>query len=464
MNKFAHYMRDDAKSDVAEQTDALQLTRRGFLIGAAGAGVTLAFTHPQAAFAEANDAVADGAYEGALWFRIEQDGKIIVRIAESEMGQHVGTALARIVADELEADWADVTVDYVDADAKWGYMVTGGSWSVHQNFTPLSQAGAAGRMVMIEEGARLLGVEPSKCKARESKVIAGRKSITYAEIVSRGNLTREFTAEQLAEMPIKPASQRRLIGKDAPALDIPDKTRGTAVYGIDAEVDGMVFGRPLMPPTRYGAKVTKMDDTAAKRVKGYQRTVVLEDPSGTVPGWAVVIADSFHAANRAASLIDIEWEAGETASVSEEDILAEGRKVIGDASKGALVWNDEGVDEAFAGADSTLEAEYTTHSVLHFQLEPLNALAYQREDGAWELHTGNQWQNLILPTLAQALETEESKLNLRTYLLGGGFGRRLNGDYIVPAALASKALGGKPVKLVFTREDDSRFDSMRSAS
>ncbi|MEO0424512.1 MAG: molybdopterin cofactor-binding domain-containing protein, partial [Pseudomonadota bacterium] len=182
------------------------------------------------------------------------------------------------------------------------------------------------------------------------------------------------------------------------------------------------------------------------------------------PGWAVVIADSFHAANRAASLIDIEWEAGETASVSEEDILAEGRKVIGDASKGALVWNDEGVDEAFASADSTLEAEYTTHSVLHFQLEPLNALAYQREDGAWELHTGNQWQNLILPTLAQALGTEESKLNLRTYLLGGGFGRRLNGDYIVPAALASKALGGKPVKLVFTREDDSRFDSMRSAS
>ncbi|MEO9702587.1 xanthine dehydrogenase family protein molybdopterin-binding subunit, partial [Marinobacter alexandrii] len=133
-----------------------------------------------------------------------------------------------------------------------------------------------------------------------------------------------------------------------------------------------------------------------------------------------------------------------------------------DASTGALVVNEDGVDNAFSSADSVLEQEYVTHSVLHFQLEPVNALAFQK-DGRWEIHTGNQWQSLILPTLAKALGEKEDNIVMRTYLLGGGFGRRLNGDYCVPAALAAKQLG-KPVKLVLTREDDSRFDSIRSPS
>jgi len=148
--------------------------------------------------------------------------------------------------------------------------------------------------------------------------------------------------------------------------------------------------------------------------------------------------------------------------VSEADIQAHGLKLINAPGGGSLVVEDIGVDAAFASAKSTLERDYTTATVLHFQLEPLNALAFQK-DGIWEIHTGNQWQSLILPTLAKALGVAQSLVLMRTYLLGGGFGRRLNGDYAVPAALAAKALG-KPVKLVWTRADDVRFDSPRSPS
>lgn len=151
----------------------------------------------------------------------------------------------------------------------------------------------------------------------------------------------------------------------------------------------------------------------------------------------MVYADSFTAANSAAEKMQVTWAAGDTANVSEQDLLDHGAKLIDDPAVGSLVWPDEGVDEAFAKAKSTLERTYSTASVLHFQLEPLNALAFEK-DGIWEIHTGNQWQSLILPVLAKALGGGQDKIIMRSYLLGGGFGRRLNGDYAVPAALAAK--------------------------
>ena len=221
-------------------------------------------------------------------------------------------------------------------------------------------------------------------------------------------------------------------------------------------------GRPLIPPTRNDSRVVSVDDSAAKAVPGYQQSLVLDDPSSTVPGWVVVLADSFVAADRAARLVKVDWASGDSARVSEADIQAHAVKLIADPKTGSTVLDDPGVDASFAAAKTTLEATYTTASALHFQMEPVNALALQK-DGMWEIHTGNQWQSLILPTLSKALGVPEDKVVMKTYLLGGGFGRRLNGDYAVPAALASKAIG-KPVKLVFTRPDDSRFDSFRSPS
>src|SRR6202043_969396 len=214
--------------------------------------------------------------------------------------QHVGTALARIVADELEADWNKVKTVTVDSDPKWGLMVTGGSWSVWQSFPLLSRAGAAGRIALVEGRAKLLGVSSQSCTALNGAVHAKGKSISYGEMVARGDFRRTFTPEQLQKMPIKPPAERRLIGKDVVALDVPSKVNGKARYGLDAAVDGMIYAPPIIPPTRCCSKVISIDDSAAKHLRGYIQRVALDDPSGTVPGWVMVYANSFSAANRAA--------------------------------------------------------------------------------------------------------------------------------------------------------------------
>ena len=446
---------------VAVAPDALTLSRRSFLIGAAGTGVAFGFA-ASGGMEAASSAPMTGQFDPTIWYSIDRDGTITVNIIRAEMGQHVGTALARILADELEADWTNVRIDAVDTNPKWGLMVTGGSWSVWQTFPIFSRAGAAGRIALIEAGAKILAVPVEQCQAHNSSVVTGDRSVSYAEIVSRGGLTRTFTADELAQMPIKPAAQRRLIGRTTAALDIPPKTTGAARYGIDASVEGMIYARPKIPPTRNGARVRSIDDSAAKAVKGYISCLALEDPSNTVPGWVMVFASSYPAAIRAADLVKVDWIAGNGANVSERDILDRGAAQIADPNGGVLLVDDQGLEAAFQGASSKLERTYTTNSVLHYQLEPVNALAFER-DGNFEIHTGNQWQSLILPVLAKALGLPQERIVLHTYLLGGGFGRRLNGDYTVPAALAAKALG-KPVKLVLTRPDDTRFDLFRSPS
>ncbi|MBT9470422.1 MAG: molybdopterin cofactor-binding domain-containing protein [Pseudomonadota bacterium] len=434
---------------------ALETSRRGFLITVAAAGAMMGLAAPTGA------AAAEG-YEPTIWYRIGRDGTVTVNVIRAEMGQHVGTAIARIVADELEADWSKVKIDHVDSAAKWGLMVTGGSWSVWQSYPLMSQAGAAGRITLIEEGAKLLGVDPKACTARSSTVSGGGKSISYGDIVTRGNMSRAFTAEEIGKLPIKPASERRLIGKASHQLDIPAKVNGTARYGLDAKVPGMVYARPKIPPTRNGSKVVSIDDSAAKAVPGYISSLALDDPSDTVPGWVMVFADSFVAASSACDLVKVNWSAGDTAKTSDADLQKRSAELIADPKAGALVVEDPGVDAAFAAAKSKLERTYTTASALHFQMEPVNALAFEK-DGVMEIHTGNQWQSLVLPWLAKALGRPEDKIVLKSYMLGGGFGRRLNGDYAVPAALAAKAVG-KPVKMVCTRADDALFDSFRSPS
>ena len=448
---------------------ALPVTRRGLLMTMTGA--SLAFGFPQLANAAMDPAVLDGVpptldgplFEPTIWFSVGQDGTVSVNIIRAEMGQHVGTALARILADELEVSWDKVRITHVDTDPKWGLMVTGGSWSVWQTWPIFSQAGAAGRTALIEAGAQRLGVAISDCIARDGKVIAGDQSITYSDIIAGGVPTRTFAPDELKAMPIKPASERRLVGKQVAALDIPNKTNGATIYGIDAKVEGMVYARPKIPPTRNGSKVKSVDDSAAKAVKGYIQSLVLEDPSETVPGWVMVIADNYPAAIRAADLIKVDWVPGPTANVGEKEIQDHGVTLIAKPDGGSVLdTGNTDVSGAFSAAASTLEQTYTTSTVLHFQLEPLNALAFEK-DGVFEIHTGNQWQSLIMPTLAKALGRPETGIIMRTYMLGGGFGRRLNGDYAVPAALAAKALG-KPVKMILTRQDDARFDSVRSPS
>ena len=431
------------------------LSRRGFLITVTAAGAVFALSEPAHA--------AEG-YAPTIWYSIDKAGAVNVHIIRAEMGQHVGTAIARIVADELEADWSKVTFDHVDSAPKWGLMVTGGSWSIWQSYPLYSQAAAAGRIALVNAGAKMLGVPATKAVARNGAVWAGKRKVSYGDIVAKGELAQQCSPEDLAKMPIKKPVDRRLIGRPAAARDIPEKTNGTGVYGLDAKVPGMVYARPKLPPTRYGSRVEIIDDSACKAIPGYIRVKALDDPSNTVPGWVVVYADSFAAADKAVRALKVTWSgADSTKTVSEADLQARARALIADTSAGSLAVEDPGVDAAFKSATSTLEQTYTTSTALHFQMEPVNALAFEK-DGMFEIHTGNQWQSLVLPWLAQALGRKEETIVLRSYLLGGGFGRRLNGDYAVAAALASKQIGGQPVKLVLTRADDSRFDSPRSPS
>src|ERR1700736_4133737 len=302
--------------------DALSLSRRSFLIGVAGASVAFCFA-PIEARADAQ-ASLPGTFEPSIWYSLDRDGIVTVNVARAEMGQHIGTALARILADELEADWDKVRITAVDTDPKWGVMMTGGSNSVFSDFPVFSRVGAAGRIALLEAGAKLLGIAAQQCVARNSLVVGGNSSVSYAEIVRRGNLSRAFSLDDLAKMPIKPASERRLIGHKFDAIDIPSKTNGTTRYGIDATVDGMIYARPKIPPTRYGSNVRWIDDSAARSVKGYIKSLILEDPSDTVPGWVMVLASSYPAAIRAADLVKVEWMVGDAANVSENDILDHG--------------------------------------------------------------------------------------------------------------------------------------------
>lgn len=467
--RIAAYYRNRFAPDVAKSVpdcNLIPLSRRSFIIGTGAAGLLFGFggVGLGTGVAEAAIGTSRDGYTPTLWYSIAADGAVTVNIKYAEMGQHIGTALARMVADELEVSWDMVRIHAVDTDAKWGLMSTGGSYSVFGEFKPLSQAGAAGRIAMIDAAAQLLGGEASAYTVRNGRISGPGGSITYAELVSQGAVNRVFSPDEIAGMPLKPINERRIIGSPGRALDIPAKVDGTAKYGIDARTEGMVYARPIIPPTRYGSVVETINDTAAKSIPGYQQTIALDDPTGFVEGWVVVLADTYPAAMKAARLVEVSWSTGRNSTVSDKDILDFGRKQIDDSSGGSLLRDDDGLADAFAKASENLQAEYTTSTVIQFTLEPLNATAWRDDDGHWEVLTGNQWQSLILPHLESAAGVESGQVTMRTYYLGGGYGRRLFGDYAIPAILASKALGGRPVKLLAERAEDSRFSTPRSPS
>ncbi|UQG54909.1 MULTISPECIES: molybdopterin cofactor-binding domain-containing protein [unclassified Marinobacter] len=441
------------------QHSNFSMTRRWFL-ALAGAGVTTGVLSTLAfARAPVGQAMGEG-FQPTVWYAIAADGKITMHIHMAEMGQHVGTALSRIIAEELEADWDDVEFVHVDTDPKWGYMITGGSWSVNHNFFAFSRAGAAGRMALIEAGAREMGVPAAECIARKSKVIHGKQSISYGELVARGSVDRQFSKEELKAIELKPAYERRLLNRDTVARDVPAKVDGSAIYGIDRTIDGMVYARPVMPPVRFGSRVTNWDDTAAKAVPGYIQTVEINDPTNTCQGWLVVVAESWTAASKAVDLLNVTWEGGSGKDTNEADLLAEGERLVNDNTAGSLFVLEGEPDAVLDTAEKVHEGLYQTHTVLHMQLEPGNALVWQDGD-TWRVHAGNQWQSLTLPLVAKALEIDPANLVFETSYLGGGFGRRLFCDFVVPAALTAKAIG-RPVKMVMARPDDAQFDCPRS--
>src|SRR5882724_322314 len=432
-----------------------ELSRRDFLktTAVAGAGLTLSFTIPGAG---AREASAAAAFEPNATLTITPDGIITVHITKAEMGQGVGTALAQIVAEELEADWKDVRIDYPMNDPKYGLMLTGGSWSVNWTFDSLSRAGAGARMLLTEAAAKQMNVAVADCVAEDGRIrhLPTGRSMPYGEIVAKVPITRTLSEEDLKKIELKKPSQYRIIGKWIPRLDIPEKVTGKAKFGIDTFLPGMVYAKVAYPPTREGGKHTAVDDSAAKKVKGYVATVNL-------PQLIAVVATSYEAAVKARDALTITWDAGPHAGVSTETIFASFAQAKDDP--GAQAWHEQGdVKGAMGGAAKHLEATYTTDYVAHMQMEPMNCVAHL-DNGVYHIYTGSQFQTFAVGSLAGALGTDAKNIRLHQHYLGGGFGRRLEPDIMVETALIARA-AKRPVKLIRSREEDLRRDFYRSAT
>lgn len=454
------------------------LSRRDFLIRSTAAGTATALT---ISFGSGLEAVSDASaavrqsFTPSIWFTMTPDGKTNMHIVKAEMGQHIGTALAQIIAEELELDWNDVTLDYPEGSAvnfgKYGLAHTANSGSITTEFDRLSRAGAAGRMLLIEAGAKLLGTVPGACYASKSTVIekeSGR-SVTYSEILSQTTIDRKFShPDDFRDAPRKSIKDYKLIGKSVPSIDIPNKTNGKAKYGIDVFVPGMVYGTLVVPRSRYGSKVVDVDETDARKIPGFLRAVTINDSSGICTGWVVAVAEKFPAAVKAAKALKVTWDPGPYGDVSSDGLTAEHKEIQKDPNAGAN-WVLQGdVDAALAGVDEVLEWEYTTDMVAHAPMEPLNATVAKFGD-TWHVWQGTQGTSFARMTLegvlsgALGVDASEIKVVIHQSVLGGGFGGRQDNDEIIAAALASHDIG-RPVKLIQTRESQMATGSPRTPS
>jgi len=438
------------------------LRRRSFLIGGTAAGLACGYV----AVEGISTALAAGSFGPTAWYSIGPDGIVTVMVGKAEMGQHVSSAMCQIVAEELEADWSKMRIQLPDNDPKYndpvlGALITGGSWSVRMNFDAMSRAGAAGRITLTEAGAQMMGVPAGECRASNSQIIHSKtgKKVSYAKIVADGKANKVWTADELKAIKLKTPDQYVLVGQAVPQLDIPPKTNGTAKFGIDTMVPGMLYGKPVTPPVRYGAKVTGVDESDAKKVKGYVKAVTLDDKTQTTSGWVVVVATTYEGAKKAAEALKVTYDNGPYAKVSDRTLIDEAKKLQADPASGQLFVSSGDPAKAIDGAAKTFEAEYLTSINIHAPLEPMNATAYEK-DGIWHIHTGNQFASRTGGIAAGALGVDPKTVVLHQYFMGGGFGRRLDADMVIPAVLAAKAVG-KPVKLIYGRENDMAMDFTR---
>jgi isoquinoline 1-oxidoreductase subunit beta len=439
------------------------LSRRSFLITAGASGLVFGFGSLPGAAPGAAAATA-APLEPSIWYAISPDGIVTVNVAKADMGQHVASTMAQIVADELGASWGDMRVNLVGNDPKYndpvlGANITGGSWSTMMNFDLMSRVGAAGRIALSEAGARMLGVSATEVVANDSRVFAkSGKSVSFADIVKSGEATKTFTPDELKAIVLKTTDQYTLIGRDLPQLDIPFKVNGTAKYGIDTFLPGMVYGRIVTPPVRYGAKVTGVDDSEAKKISGFIEAVIVDDPTNTVTGWVVAVAKSYPEAMKAADALKVSYDKGPNADVSSESILAEAKRLQSQPG-GEIYFSNGDAAQAISKAAKVLDAEYTTNINIHCPLEPMNAVA-EFKDGKLHLYAGNQFLTRSTAIAAGAVGMKPEDVVIHQYWIGGGFGRKLDSDMFIPPAVAAKAVG-KPVKVIYSRQHDMLMDFTR---
>ena len=456
-----------------------KFSRRSFLISSAAGASSLVFAKSIVNAKEAVDLLNPASplvlppnFAPSVWFTMESNGRTTVHIFRNEMGQHVGTSLAQIVAEELCLSWKDVTIDYPQMDSNtygtYGMQLTGGSWSVVSEFDKLSKVSAAARQIIVESGADLLGADLADCIAENSIVkdtLMGEK-ISFSEILSETVIDYQVTEEDLATVNRKEKKDYKIIGRSVPALDIPEKINGSARYAIDAQVPNMVYAKIIAPPKRLGAKIISIDDKKAKQIKGYITTIPFNFPDEALNGGILthvplVVASDYPSAMRAAKLIDVNWNTDACSTASSADFEKEALKLLKDGKNGRLSWKIGEYDTCGEGKEcKKLERSYKTSMVAHVALEPMSALV-NFDNGVLHIYAGHQVGTLLPNIIGQFTGISSDKIIYHPHLVGGSFGKRTEFGMIALASMASIQLK-KPIKLILTREDDMAFSHPRT--
>ncbi|MEE8370528.1 MAG: molybdopterin cofactor-binding domain-containing protein, partial [Sphingomonadales bacterium] len=436
---------------------AFDITRRGFIKGAGGLTFAIGASGLLAACASEDDAAGLVEFQPNLWATIASDGKITVMGPAAEMGQGSLTSLPLIFAEELDADWKDINPVQVSIPHKiygnpyfGGLLYTGGSRAVADYYKTLRLAGAQARRLLMMAAAGRWKVPLGELATEPGFVVhtKSKKRLSYGEIAAFAKVPKELP--EIKESELKDPKNFRLIGHDTPRTDIPSKVNGTAQYAMDVQVPGMVYASILHAPVE-GESPVDIDDAKTLKVPGVTHVVALENA-------VAVIGKTVEATRFGKDVLEVTWTGkAEAQGFDSEKNLAACSAAANDLSQKGVPWREVGdTYAALETADKVISAEYHCDFVYHAQMEPLNATALVNKagDGA-DIWSGTQSQTLTTLAAARELGTTPDKIKLHQMFLGGGFGRRAEfaPTYTLQAIQLSKKLG-KPVKVIWSREDD----------
>ena len=427
------------------------LSRRGFMqTGAAfSGGLMVGVTVPMAGPAQA----AGTLYTPNAWVHIADDNTITLISARSEMGQGVYTSMPMLIAEELNVDIKKVHVAFAPPGKVYGnalifgLQLTGGSTSVREGWEKLRIAGAQVREMLVAAAAQRWGVDASTLKADNGAVTGpGGKHATYGQLAEAAS---KLTAPE--KVTLKDPSQFRIVGKRTTRLDTPAKVNGTARFGIDVKLPGMVYASLEQCPV-IGGTVKSFDASKAKGMPGVINVV-------QIPDGVAVVADTYWHARKAREAVTVVWDEGAGASLNTAAMLAGTRAALANGKIIPVQPNKGDPDAVIAAASKVVRAEYITQNVTHSPLEPMNFTAHY-DNGKVSLIGPTQWPDAAQGAVAKILDVKPENVSVETTFLGGGFGRRIDIDFIIQAAQISKAVN-RPVKLLWTREDDMTHDFYR---
>jgi isoquinoline 1-oxidoreductase beta subunit len=428
------------------------MNRRAFLgsAAAAGTGLVLAMVLPELDAEEELRSQPAAAFVPNAWLSIDKSGTITITVAKSEMGQGVRTSLPMIVAEELEADWTHIRIEQADAhQSRYGSQGTGGSSSVRRSWDMLRTAGAAAREMLIAAAAQEWSVPAPDCDAENGKVLhrpTGRAK-GYGELVDAAS--RIMVP---ANPPLKDPANFHIIGTRARRLDLSDKVNGRASFGIDARVPGMLFAA-IARPGVFGGKLLSFDKAKAKDIAGVREVLRFDDA-------VAVTADSTWAAFRGRDALGARWDEGSHPGQSSEEIWKAFARSA--ALQGTVQRAQGDARKALTGARTKVDAVYQAPFAAHATMEPMNCTAHVTAQGC-EIWAPTQTPQSAQSEAAEVLGLPLESVTVHVTLLGGGFGRRLENDYVVEAVKVSKAISA-PVQVVWSREDDMRHDFYRPAT